>query len=170
MTAYGSDAVHRFEAELAKVPEARRDPWISFGIPPALNPEFQRSGRGSMFRKPHHVEKTARVHLPVHKADGVEFPTLRLTEAKRKRLRTRHRPGSWSRCCIGRERRRPISPASLACRSGQWSDISPRPRNRERSSEKPLVCRDVSDTFRCVRVIRCPGVSNAENAARLASD
>jgi hypothetical protein len=51
---------------------------VSYGIPPRLNPEFQRTGKGSMFLEPHRTQPEGVAHFPVHRGEngGVEFPTL----------------------------------------------------------------------------------------------
>jgi hypothetical protein len=59
-----------------------RDPWVTYGIPPKLNPEFPK--KGSLFL-PAAVgalgSNTVAVHWPTHYSEktGVRFPTMKVT-------------------------------------------------------------------------------------------
>jgi hypothetical protein len=58
----------------------KRDPWVSYGIPPKLNHAFQRTGQGPMFEPPDRVAPgpgCVSAHEIVHHDDGsFSIPTL----------------------------------------------------------------------------------------------
>jgi hypothetical protein len=65
----------------------QRDPLVSYGSPPKLNPEFQRTGKGTMFVAPDRVRPVGMPHFPVHLGAkrGVMFPTWPVTEKQLRR-------------------------------------------------------------------------------------
>jgi hypothetical protein len=74
---YGGDPFsYDFRAALDPPEQKKRDPWLSYGIPPALSRRFQATGKGPMFKPPHRIVPEGKTHPIVHVHSGHNGTTV----------------------------------------------------------------------------------------------